>query len=558
MFEGKEIVMSGVGLVFALILLFWGWVLLRRHKGTYQQNSYPCLSYSPQSGHMTLNSKLRSILKVQESALAVEYFLPLFEEAEREKLQHFLFLGIKGKKPPSTLICFQEKAYFIDSFKSSTDTFFVTWHDVSLWNKMSADNRDEIAHLKQTLQSLQFVLDALPVPVWFRNGMGQLTFCNASYAKALDLPKDKIIEQNRLFWGYNSTSLKQELSEPLNHEVKKYLIFEGERRFMEFHETADITIGTAGYSVDLTDLKKAVSELERHTASYREVLENLSAGVAIYGSDRRVKFFNQAYSRMFDMDENWLYSGPTLGEVLDDLRQRRILPEHVDYAAYKKHQMQMINTILNPFQELIHLPDERTLRKIAAPHPLGGIFYIYEDLTDALAVERKYNIQLAVQKASLDNLYEGIAVFGSDGRLRLSNMAFQRIWMLSAAQLKEGMHMSDIIEQCRDFFDHSKPWSLRKEKLIALATDRIPKKKQIFREDGSVVDFSYHPLPDGSHLMSCIDITDSFKVEKMLSAFDRVKAAKTSRVKADQNIQTLNPLTLDNVADDAIQEAKAK
>lgn len=557
MFEGKEIIVGvgSAGVVIALILFCWGWVLLRRHQNTLLQSSYPCLSYSLKSGHITLNAKLQAILKIQESTLAVEYFLPLFEEAEREKLQQFLFLILKGKKPTSTLLCFQEEAYLIDSFKSSSDTFFITWHDVSAWKKMSTDKRDEIAHLKQSLRSLQFVLDALPVPVWFRDETGKLTFCNASYAKALDLPKDKIIAQNRLFWGYNSTSLKQELSEPLNHQVKKYLIFEGERRFMEFHETADINIGTAGYSVDLTDLKKAVSELERHTASYREVLENLSAGVAIYGSDRRVKFFNQAYSRMFDMDENWLYSGPTLGEVLDDLRQRRILPEHVDYAAYKKHQMQMINTILNPFQELIHLPDERTLRKIAAPHPLGGIFYIYEDLTDALAVERKYNIQLAVQKASLDNLYEGIAVFGSDGRLRLSNMAFQRIWMLSAAQLKEGMHMSDIIEQCRDFFDQAKLWSVRKEKLIALATDRIPKKKQIFREDGSVVDFSYHPLPDGSHLMSCIDTTDSFKVEKMLSAFDKVKAAKASRVNAGKNIHTLTPT---HTADAVLSETQTK
>jgi PAS domain-containing protein len=550
--------MGGAGMVIALILLGWGWVLTRRHKNTHLQSNYPCLIYSLQSQHITLNAKLRAILKVQESTIAIEYFLPLFEEEERAKLQQFILPGIKGKKTPPTLICFQEEAYLIDGFKASSDKLLITWHDISAWKKMSSNKHDEIAHLEKTVQSLQFVLDALPVPVWFRDGMGKLTFCNASYAKALDLPKDKIIAQNRLFWGYNSTSLKQELSEPLNYQVKKYLIFEGERRFMEFHETADATIGTAGYSVDLTDLKKAVSELERHTASYREVLENLSAGVAIYGSDRRVKFFNQAYSRMFDMDENWLYSGPTLGEVLDDLRLRRILPEHVDYAAYKKHQMQMINTILNPFQELIHLPDERTLRKIAAPHPLGGIFYIYEDLTDALAVERKYNIQLAVQKASLDNLYEGIAVFGSDGRLRLSNMAFQRIWTLSASQLKEGMHMSDIIEQCQNFFDHAELWAIRKEKLIALATDRIPKKKQIFREDGSVVDFSYHPLPDGSHLMSCIDITDSFKVERMLNTFSKVKAVKASRISASKNIHPLNPLAPDHAADDAIQETQTK
>ena len=56
----------------------------------------------------------------------------------------------------------------------------------------------------------------------------------------------------------------------------------------------------------------------------------------------------------------------------------------------------------------------------------------------------------------------------------------------------------------------------------------IPKKKQIFREDGSVVDFSYHPLPDGSHLMSCIDITDTYKVKKMLKELNSKAVKKPS------------------------------
>lgn len=529
-------VMLGLALLigmFSYIVVVRPFLMRRLGHSLLSHLDYPLLMYLVEEQQFEVSPLLKSILGVRDTILPGNRLMALFEEEAQEKLQSYLLSILKKEKPKATLITFEEKTYIIDSFWPSQDRIAITWHDITCLKKISQDKGEEIDHQKKTIFELHNLLDALPVPVWFRDEEGTLTYCNASYAEALDLPKEKILAQNRLFWGYNSTSFKQEISEPLSSQVKKYLIFDGERRFMEFYETPLDGVGIAGYSVDLTDLKKAISELERHTASYREVLENLSAGVAIYGSDRRLKFFNQAYSRIFDMDENWLHTGPTLGEVLDDLRLRRILPEHVDYAVYKKHQMQMINTILNPFQELIHLPDERTLRKIAAPHPIGGIFYIYEDLTDALAVERKYNIQLAVQKASLDNLYEGIAVFGSDGRLRLSNTAYQRIWNLSPAQLKEGMHMSDIIEHCKHFFDSSKNWGTRKEKLIALATDRIPKKKQIFREDGSVVDFSYYPLPDGSHLMSCIDTTDSYKVEKMLTQMDREYLKKKSRAMED-------------------------
>ena len=65
-----------------------------------------------------------------------------------------------------------------------------------------------------------------------------------------------------------------------------------------------------------------------------------------------------------------------------------------------------------------------------SPHPLGGLIFVYEDVTDRLALERSYNTLIEVQRETLDNLYEGIAVFGSDGRLKLHNPAYRKIWGL--------------------------------------------------------------------------------------------------------------------------------
>ena len=66
-----------------------------------------------------------------------------------------------------------------------------------------------------------------------------------------------------------------------------------------------------------------------------------------------------------------------------------------------------------------------------SPHPLGGLIFVYEDVTDRLALERSYNTLIEVQRETLDNLFEAIAVFGSDGRLKLHNPAYRRIWGLS-------------------------------------------------------------------------------------------------------------------------------
>ena len=92
----------------------------------------------------------------------------------------------------------------------------------------------------------------------------------------------------------------------------------------------------------------------------------------------------------------------------------------------------MFTSLGAPQQELMHLPDDRTLRVSVAPHPLGGLIFVYEDVTDRLALERSYNTLIEVQRETLDHLNEGIAVFGSDGRLKLSNPAFAAMWKLVA------------------------------------------------------------------------------------------------------------------------------
>ena len=90
----------------------------------------------------------------------------------------------------------------------------------------------------------------------------------------------------------------------------------------------------------------------------------------------------------------------------------------------------MFTSLIEPQQELLHLPDDRTLSLSVSPHPLGGLIFVYEDVTDRLALERSYNTLIEVQRETLDNLYEGIAVFGSDGRLKLYNPAYRTMWGL--------------------------------------------------------------------------------------------------------------------------------
>ncbi|MEC8164934.1 MAG: sensor histidine kinase, partial [Pseudomonadota bacterium] len=69
----------------------------------------------------------------------------------------------------------------------------------------------------------------------------------------------------------------------------------------------------------------------------------------------------------------------------------------------------------------MHLPDGRTFRKAITPHPFGGLLFVYADVTDRLVLGRSYSTLIEVQLETINNLHEGVAVHGQDGRLRLWN-----------------------------------------------------------------------------------------------------------------------------------------
>ncbi len=192
----------------------------------------------------------------------------------------------------------------------------------------------------------------------------------------------------------------------------------------------------------------------------------------------------------------------------------------------------MFTSLIEGQEELLHLPDERTLRLVVSTHPFGGLTFVYEDVTDKLALERSYNTLIEVQRETLDNLYEAIAVYGSDGRLKLSNPAYSRIWRLSPADLQGEPHFSDIVEKTRAFFDDGSDWPELKSRIIARVTGPVLSNQPLERRDGSTLQAASVPLPDGNVLLSYLDVTDSTRVQRALR--ERNEALETAgRLKSE-------------------------
>src|SRR5581483_317818 len=370
---------------------------------------------------------------------------------------------------------------------------------------------------------LREAIDAVPVPVWRR-------------AAALDSSREAILAEGRELAAAASRDkaldLARRAAAGAAQSEERHVVIGGSRRLLAVTELPAPGGGTIGFALDRTDLETAAGELSRHVNAHGVVLEHIHAAVAIYGLDKRLKFFNSAFAELWGLEADWLAGEPGFDELLERLRERRRIPELVDFRAFKRQQLAMFTSLIEPQQELMHLPDGRTLSVAVSPHPFGGLTFVYEDVTDRLALERSFNTLTEVQRETLDNLFEGIAVFGSDGRLKLHNPAYRKIWALAEGDLAGEPHISEIVEKTRGFYDDRGDWPRVKEAVIARVTGESQSDALIDRSDGSVLQLATVPLPDGNLLLTCLDVTDSIRVERALR--ERNEALETAgRLKSE-------------------------
>ena len=390
---------------------------------------------------------------------------------------------------------------------------------------------------------LNDTLDAIPLPIWRRDADDALIYCNKTYAEIVETDAatatagrgiELVAEaDHKLIHDLTERARKTGKTRGAAHHV----IVDGARRLLHIAEAPLGDGGTVGAAWDVTEMEEMRRQLGQHIAAHAEVIGSLSTAIAIFGPDKQLEFANDAYTKLFGFDPDWLRGKPLYREMIEFLRASRRLPEVPDFAVYRAKREAMFTELIEPFEEVQFLPSGISLHLKVLPHPFGGLMFAFEDVTDTLALESSLNTLLAVQSATLDNLYEGVAVFGSDGRLKLRNPGYARIWKLNTDQLDGEPHLSDVLDLTRDLYDFGDDWDAYKARIIAHTTERSPSFNRLDRTDDTVLEWASVPLPDGATLMTYLDVTDSNNVElalrernEALQQADRLKSEFISNV----------------------------
>lgn len=363
-------------------------------------------------------------------------------------------------------------------------------------------------------QQFEDIVDNLPYPAWLRDEHHNLILVNKQYLAFIKKSnKQEVIQQQLEITTTTGSSASKQLAElavSLNRSQRKdiNLIQNGEHRSFEvfenpFHLDGRLDkIWTVGALIDITELDTLKRNLVSHQNAHLEILGALGTAFAVFDESRKLSFYNKAFISLWQQDASWLEGHPSYSSFIENIREKRLLPEVPDFKSYKNGEMEAFTSILEPKEDLLHLPNGSTIRRVRSPYPMGGLVFAFEDVSDRLATQQAYNALLQVQQELLNNLFDTVLIFGSNGRLKAYNQAYLSLWQIDELFLQKEPSIAELLEENRKFFDNVENWQELKEDIIAHLMNANTKTFRLIRNDGVQIDIVSNLLSDDSIMVT--------------------------------------------------------
>ncbi len=443
------------------------------------------------------------------------------------------------------------RTHLADPQVSPGGAALVWWFDFSESEAELKRLRAETHVARQKFDALCGLIEAAPMPMWFRAPDMQLLLVNDAYVRAVDGAGAEAVVAagTELIEPHDGLSAAQVAQQARDQGMAFTRIvpatIDGQRQTLRVTDLPLGDDGVAGYAVNIEEME----ELQRSFRGYREAqratLDTLSAAVAQFDESRGLVFSNQPFQRIFALQYSWLLDNPQFDRLLDRMREMGRLPEVRDFPEWRKERHRWF-TAAEASEEAWLLSDGTHLRVVAQPLPDGGLLLICEDRTEQLQLASARDTLLRTRTATFDNLFESLAVFAPDGRLNLWNRRFVSDWVLDEAFINQHPRVDVLLSKMAPQLKRPAHIAQVREVILAATMQREQRSGRLELKDGRTFEFAGVPLPDGNGLLAVLDVSDSQRIEQALR--DRNEAlieadGVKSRFIANMSYEFRTPLT---------------
>ena len=237
------------------------------------------------------------------------------------------------------------------------------------------------------------------------------------------------------------------------------------------------------------------------------LLPRLSDGIIIFDRNLRVRTFNPAYARIFELELGEIRPGSTIESVLRVLAGRGMLedPEGIEeeiarrLEAWRKRDNR---------HERRRLRNGRLLEITRGPTTDGGMIVVHAELTEAAEREHEIERQRDRMRSILENLSEGVALVDERCRLIAFNDRFLDLYRVPRDAVRWGVHYNEFARHFGDLdglSDDRRKLEIERRHDFACNASRLRVIRNLF--DGRALEVTKSMLSCGEAVLAVRDVT---------------------------------------------------